>query len=230
MKKKLEKYEIEEIDIKMLFAVLTWGFLLILSPLLKIICNITNIYKVNLIYMILINLCLCTIGFILFKIYIGITISIYILTLIFIIIENIFMNNNIYFKGTVSYIILIISFANLISAILLLFIISIKIIQESIKKNSGKVVALKNIIILTPVIISLGFTLSFGSMGVLFSKPEEIKVINKNIQYNIRIVGFLTARDEATYIYNKSINSLLMKKIYNNEIPPEILAENNDYY
>lgn len=67
-------------------------------------------------------------------------------------------------------------------------------------------------------------------MGVLFSKPEEIKVINKNIQYNIRIVGFLTARDEATYIYNKSINSLLMKKIYNNEIPPEILAENNDYY
>ena len=69
MKKKLEKYEIEEIDIKMLFAVLTWGFLLILSPLLKIICNITNIYKVNLIYMILINLCLCTIGFILFKIY-----------------------------------------------------------------------------------------------------------------------------------------------------------------
>lgn len=122
------------------------------------------------------------------------------------------MNNNIYFKGTVSYIILIISFANLISAILLLFIISIKIIQESIKKNSGKVVALKNIIILTPVIISLGFTLSFGSMGVLFSKPEEIKVINKNIQYNIRIVGFLTARDEATYIYNKSINSLLMKK------------------
>lgn len=244
MKKKLEKYEIEEIDIKMLFAVLTWGFLLILSPLLKIICNITNIYKVNLIYMILINICLCTIGFILFKIYkylslkfnlflkiyIGITISIYILTLIFIIIENIFMNNNIYFKGTVSYIILIISFANLISAILLLFIISIKIIQESIKKNSGKVVALKNIIILTPVIISLGFTLSFGSMGVLFSKPEEIKVINKNIQYNIRIVGFLTARDEATYIYNKSINSLLMKKIYNNEIPPEILAENNDYY
>lgn len=244
MKKKLEKYEIEEIDIKMLFAVLTWGFLLILSPLLKIILNITNIYKVNLIYVILINLCLCTIGFILFKIYkylslkfnlflkiyIGITISIYILILSFIIVENIFMNDDIYFKGTVSYIILIISFANLISTILLLFIISIKISKESIKKNNGKVGTLKNIIILTPLILSLVFTLSFGSIGVVFSKPEEIKVINKNIKYNIRVNGFLVSRNESTFIYNKSINSLLMKKLYNNEIPPEILAENNDYY
>lgn len=244
MKKKLEKYEIEEIDIKMLFAVLTWGFLLILSPLLKIIFNITNIYKVNLIYVILINLCLCTIGFILFKIYkylslkfnlflkiyIGITISIYILILSFIIVENIFMNDDIYFKGTVSYIILIISFANLISTILLLFIISIKISKESIKKNNGKVGTLKNIIILTPLILSLVFTLSFGSIGVVFSKPEEIKVINKNIKYNIRVNGFLVSRNESTFIYNKSINSLLMKKLYNNEIPPEILAENNDYY
>lgn len=244
MKKKLEKYEIEEIDIKMLFAVLTWGFLLILSPLLKIIFNITNIYKVNLIYVILINLCLCTIGFILFKIYkylslkfnlflkiyIGITISIYILILSFIIVENIFMNDDIYFKGTVSYIILIISFANLISTILLLFIISIKISKESIKKNNGKVGTLKNIIILTPLILSLVFTLSFGSIGIVFSKPEEIKVINKNIKYNIRVNGFLVSRNESTFIYNKSINSLLMKKLYNNEIPPEILAENNDYY
>lgn len=244
MKKKLEKYEIEEIDIKMLFAVLTWGFLLILSPLLKIIFNITNIYIVNLIYVILINLCLCTIGFILFKIYkylslkfnlflkiyIGITISIYILILSFIIVENIFMNDDIYFKGTVSYIILIISFANLISTILLLFIISIKISKESIKKNNGKVGTLKNIIILTPLILSLVFTLSFGSIGVVFSKPEEIKVINKNIKYNIRVNGFLVSRNESTFIYNKSINSLLMKKLYNNEIPPEILAENNDYY
>ncbi len=244
MKNKLEKYRIEEIDIEMLFAVVTWGFLLIVSPLLKIIYNITNIYKVNLIYVISINLCLCTIGFILFKvykylslkfnlffkIYIGITISIYILILSFIIVENIFMNNDIYFKGAVSYIILIISFANLISTILLLFIISIKISKENIRKNNGKVGTLKNIIILTPLILSLVFILSFGSIGVVFSKPEEIKVINKNIKYNIRVNGFLVSRNESTFIYNKSINSLLMKKLYNNEIPPEILAENNDYY
>lgn len=244
MKNKLEKDRIEEIDIEMLFAVVTWGFLLIVLPLLKMICNITNIYKVNIIYGVSINLCLCTIGLILFKvykylslklnlflkIYIGITISIYILILSFIIVENILMNNDIYFKGTVSYIILIISFANLISTILLLFIISIKISKESIKKNNGKVGALKNIIILTPLILSLVFTLLFGSIGVVFSKPEEIKVINKNIKYNIRVNGFLVSRNESTFIYNKSINSLLMKKLYNNEIPPEILAENNDYY
>lgn len=244
MKNKLEKDRIEEIDTEMLFAVVTWGFLLIVLPLLKIICNITYIYKVNLIYGVSINLCLCTIGLILFKvykylslkfnlffkIYIGITISIYILILSFIIVENILMNNDIYFKGTVSYIILIISFANLISTILLLFIISIKISKESIKKNNGKVGALKNIIILTPLILSLVFTLLFGFIGVVFSKPEEIKVINKNIKYNIRVNGFLVSRNESTFIYNKSINSLLMKKLYNNEIPPEILAENNDYY
>ncbi|MDU2124016.1 MAG: hypothetical protein E7E64_16020 [Clostridium celatum] len=244
MKKELEKYEIEEIDIKMLFAVTAWGFLLILSTLLKIICDITNIYKVNLIYVILINICLCTIGISLFKvykylslkfnlflkIYIGMIIIIYILTLGFIIIKNILMNNNIYFKGEVSYIILIISFANLISTILLLFIISIKISKESIKKNSNKIGFLKNIIILIPLILSLGFTLSFGTISVVFSKPEEINVIDKSIKYNIRVDGFLVARNEATFIYNKSINSILMKKLYTNEVPPEILAENNDYY
>lgn len=64
----------------------------------------------------------------------------------------------------------------------------------------------------------------------MFSKPEEIMVINKNIKYNIRVNGFLVSRNESTFIYNKSINSILMKKLYNNEITPEILAENNDYY
>ena len=64
----------------------------------------------------------------------------------------------------------------------------------------------------------------------MFSKPEEITVINKNIKYNIRVNGFLVSRNESTFIYNKSINSILMKKLYNNEITPEILAENNDYY
>lgn len=60
--------------------------------------------------------------------------------------------------------------------------------------------------------------------------PEEIQVVNKDIKYNIRVEGFLVGRNEGTYIYNKSINSLSMRRLKGNEIPEEILAENNHYY
>ena len=243
MNEDLEKYEWKKADEKMLFGIAVWGFMLLISPLFNMFSSITEIYKVNLVNVFLNSIFLYSIGLIIFKvskffdfkiniflkIHITITIIIYILTLSFMLINNLFLENNIYFKGKILYLILLISFANIISTILILIIIGNKVRKVKIN-NDDNSRSVTSIIILFPLILALICTLLFGYIGILFSKPEEIEVTNKNIEYIIRVDGFLVARDEATFIYNKSINLFLMKRLDKYEVPNEILAENNDYY
>lgn len=239
-----KKYGAKKIDETMLFTIAIFTFILLLSPLLGMVYGILGIYnKADLVYDLLNSIFLSMIGFIMFKVsksfnlqitnflkmYIITTIIIYILTFSFTIIDKIFWVNNIYFKGKFSYIILLISFANIILTIIILIKISNKIRKVKFKNDSTSR-RITSIITLFVLILSLIYTLSFGYIGVLLAKPEEIEVTHKNIQYNIRVDGFLVARDESTFRYNKSINLFLMKKLNDDEVPNEILAENNDYY
>lgn len=243
MNKEVKENADEEIDVKMLFAVSTWGFLLASLTYISMVSGITEMYKVSLLSLFLNNLFLCGIGVTAFKsvkvlgmkinwflkIYIIITMGIYILTLGFIIINNSIINNDIYFKGEVVYLVLKISFANIISTIFLLLIISIKVLKARVKYNE-KGSGIKATIVLCPIILSVIINLTFGYLGLLFSKPHEVEVINKNVEYIIRVEGFLVAKNESTFIYNKSINKFFMKRLNDNEVPSEILAENNGYY
>lgn len=108
--------------------------------------------------------------------------------------------------------------------------ICIKLIGKKLK-DLNSLIKVFNIVLLCILSVSLFLSSTVGFFIVLISIPTEIKVSYDNMNYNIRKDVFL-AQDEKEYnfIYNKSINLFLMKKLSDNEIPREILAENNNYY
>lgn len=158
------------------------------------------------------------------------TIVSYILTISFVIFSIILSYRSIYFKGYIFSAIVLINFINIISWHIILIIICIKLIGNKLKDLNYLIKGV-NILLLCILSVSLFLSSTFGFFVVLIYMPNEIKVSYNNISYNIREDSFLAQyKKEYRFIYNKSINLFLMKKLSNNEIPREILAENNNYY
>lgn len=226
----------------LLFITLGWIFLILDMTFSEIIFGIPNLYKDNLLSVFFYNLILFIIGFILFKIskslslkfnllskiHIILTIIIYIFLLSFIISKNFLYKSNIYFNSNFLSVVLIVGFFNIISTPLLLIGFGNKIVKSKTLNISSKFTT--KFMISLPIIISLIINLTFGYLALLFSLPNEITVISNNKTYNIRIEWFLSAKEDATFIYHKPINFFLMERLNPDEIPDEILAENNDYY
>lgn len=164
------------------------------------------------------------------KMFLIATIVSYILTISFVIFSIVLAYRSIYFKGYIFGAIILINFINNISWIIILITICIKLNGKKFK-NLNTLIKVFNIVSLCTLSVSLFLILTIGFFIVLISIPTEIKVSYNNISYNIRKDGFLVHDEkEYNFIYNKSINLFLMEKLSDNEIPREILAENNNYY
>lgn len=158
------------------------------------------------------------------------TVISYILIVSFVIISIVLAYKDLYFKGYILSTIILINFINTIIWHIIFMTICIKLIGKKLK-DLNSLIKVFNIVLLCILSVSLFLSSTVGFFIVLISIPTEIKVSYDNMNYNIRKDGFL-AQDEKEYnfIYNKSINLFLMKKLSDNEIPREILAENNNYY
>lgn len=154
----------------------------------------------------------------------------YILTILFIIFSIILAYKSLYFKGYIFNAIVLINFINLISLHIIIITICIKLIGRKLK-DLNLLIKVFNFLLLCILSVSLFLSSTFGFFMVTILIETEIKVLYNNSSYNIKKYDFL-AHDEKDYIfrYNKSINLFLMKKLSDNEIPREILAENNNYY
>lgn len=165
-----------------------------------------------------------------FKAFLIATIVSYILTVSFVIFSIILAYSSIYFKGYIVSAIILINFINVIAWHIILMTICVKLIGEKLKDLKPLIKGF-NILLLCILSVSLFLSSTIGLFIVVLTIPNEIKSSHNNINYNIRKYDFL-AHDEKDYnfIYNKSINLFLMKKLSDNEVPSEILAENNSYY